>query len=245
MKKEKTFAFTLAEILITLGIIGVVAAMTIPTLISNYQKKVWTHQLQHSYALLTQGFRRMLADDNTTSLGQTEVFLSIAGEEDPDMGGYNCDFTMETDSNNCKDFYTNLRKYFKIADIKNFKSSDNYGWYFLNGNPHFDFSLYTYSAIVLMDGTMIVVPNFSSKVRPYGIGNFYIDVNGVKKPNKYGRDLFEFYLGDDGILYPRGSKSDDEYWKTTASEYEKCENDGVSYGFGCAGRIMEEGKMNY
>ena len=32
-------AFTLAEILITLGIIGVVAAMTIPTLITNYQKK--------------------------------------------------------------------------------------------------------------------------------------------------------------------------------------------------------------
>ena len=36
MKKR---AFTLAEVLITLGIIGVVAAMTIPTLISNYQKK--------------------------------------------------------------------------------------------------------------------------------------------------------------------------------------------------------------
>lgn len=32
-------AFTLAEVLITLGIIGVVAALTIPTLVNNYRKK--------------------------------------------------------------------------------------------------------------------------------------------------------------------------------------------------------------
>lgn len=36
----KKFAFTLAEVLITLGVIGVVAAMTIPTLITSYQKHV-------------------------------------------------------------------------------------------------------------------------------------------------------------------------------------------------------------
>lgn len=34
-------AFTLAEVLITLGIVGVVAAITIPTLIAGYQKKKW------------------------------------------------------------------------------------------------------------------------------------------------------------------------------------------------------------
>ena len=38
---SKRFAFTLAEVLITLGIIGVVAAMTIPTLVADYNKKVW------------------------------------------------------------------------------------------------------------------------------------------------------------------------------------------------------------
>lgn len=39
MKNKKIFAFTLAEVLVTLGVIGVVAAMTMPTLISNHQKK--------------------------------------------------------------------------------------------------------------------------------------------------------------------------------------------------------------
>ena len=35
---ERKFAFTLAEV--TLGILGVVAAMTMPTLVANYQKKL-------------------------------------------------------------------------------------------------------------------------------------------------------------------------------------------------------------
>lgn len=39
MFKIKMSAFTLAEVLITLGIIGIVAAMTIPTLITNHQKR--------------------------------------------------------------------------------------------------------------------------------------------------------------------------------------------------------------
>jgi len=43
-------AFTLAEVLITLGIIGVVAAMTLPALIQNYQKGVALNRLKQSYA---------------------------------------------------------------------------------------------------------------------------------------------------------------------------------------------------
>ncbi len=44
-------AFTLAEVLITLGVIGVVAAMTMPSLVANYQKKVWVNQLKKLYQL--------------------------------------------------------------------------------------------------------------------------------------------------------------------------------------------------
>ena len=45
-------AFTLAEVLITLGIIGVVAAMTMPTLIANHQKEVVATSLRKAYAEL-------------------------------------------------------------------------------------------------------------------------------------------------------------------------------------------------
>lgn len=50
-------AFTLAETLITLGIIGVVAALTIPSIIKNYQKKQTAIKLKQTYSLLTQGIR--------------------------------------------------------------------------------------------------------------------------------------------------------------------------------------------
>ena len=57
MIKNKKIAFTLAEILITLGVVGVVAAMTMPTLIKNYQKNIMLNKLKHTYSLLAQAIR--------------------------------------------------------------------------------------------------------------------------------------------------------------------------------------------
>jgi len=49
--------FTLAEILITLGVIGVVSALTLPTLIKNYQKKETVAKLQKAISVLNQAYR--------------------------------------------------------------------------------------------------------------------------------------------------------------------------------------------
>jgi len=65
---DKKKAFTLAEVLITLGVIGVVAAMTMPSLIANYKKKVWVNQLKKTVSTLEQGFRMVLAEDGADSL---------------------------------------------------------------------------------------------------------------------------------------------------------------------------------
>ena len=51
--RQKT-AFTLAEVLITLGIIGIVAALTLPNLIANYKNKIIAKQLQKTYSTLSQ-----------------------------------------------------------------------------------------------------------------------------------------------------------------------------------------------
>ena len=58
----KKVAFTLAEVLITLGIIGVVAAMTLPALIGNYQKQVTVNKLKRSYTTISQMFTRARSD---------------------------------------------------------------------------------------------------------------------------------------------------------------------------------------
>ncbi len=52
MKNKK--AFTLAEVLITLGIIGVVAAITIPNLVSKCREQVVETELQKAFSIISQ-----------------------------------------------------------------------------------------------------------------------------------------------------------------------------------------------
>ncbi len=59
---SKHAAFTLAEVLITLGIIGVVAAMTIPTLVANYKKKVVETRLVKVYSTFNQAIKMSEAE---------------------------------------------------------------------------------------------------------------------------------------------------------------------------------------
>ena len=65
MKRRKDYGFTLAEVLITLGIIGVVAAMTIPTLIHRIQAIKLRSQFLKSYSTLKQISKLMQADGLT------------------------------------------------------------------------------------------------------------------------------------------------------------------------------------
>ena len=55
-------AVTLAEVLITLGVIGVVAAMTMPTIIKNYQKQATVNKLKETYSTLSQAFQRAVVE---------------------------------------------------------------------------------------------------------------------------------------------------------------------------------------
>lgn len=60
--KKLTSCFTLAEVLITIGIIGIVAAMTLPSLITNYQKKQTVTQLKKVYSIMSQALQRAELD---------------------------------------------------------------------------------------------------------------------------------------------------------------------------------------
>lgn len=82
----------------------------------------------------------------------------------------------------------------------------------------------------------------------------WLDVNGSKNPNTIGRDIFQFLIGQNGVLYPTGSQAMSEmdngvpnkyYWRTTSSSTYKCDNSSNSWGWGCAARVLEEDAMNY
>ena len=58
----KTPAFTLAEVLITLGIIGIVAAMTLPTMIMNHRKQVTVNKVKKFYTVMSQATNSAIAE---------------------------------------------------------------------------------------------------------------------------------------------------------------------------------------
>lgn len=70
IKHSGKYAFTLAEVLITLGIIGIVAAMTLPTLIQGYQKSVALNKLKQTYAQLSTGAEAVAADFDALPMHQ-------------------------------------------------------------------------------------------------------------------------------------------------------------------------------
>ncbi len=255
------FAFTLAEVLVTLVIIGVVAVLTVPGMVSNHQKKLYVAQLQKGYNQLQELLNSVLVADNVEYLADTELMQSING-------------THIGDSDDQSAFSSILGQYMKIQkvcqphdfskgchDIIYSSMTDSYGshgrgadlqvftkdgmiYYFHN---YFSKNPYVYDDDICkkikQDGGTLCMSHTSYT----GIqACLEIDVNGVKKPNKYGRDLFRFHVDDKGRLIPYGSPlafGDDS--NSDSSSLFSC-NNSHSYGISCAAKIMADGwKMDY
>ena len=68
LSSKSRAAFTLAEVLITLGIIGVVAAMTMPSLITNYQKQKTVSYVKKFYSDINNAVRMSVVDNGDVEL---------------------------------------------------------------------------------------------------------------------------------------------------------------------------------
>ncbi len=210
---SKKAAFTLAEVLITLGIIGIVAAMTIPTLISNYQEKTLNTQFKRAYALINQG----LANVQAQYAGYLpKCYYSVS----------NADIQVATDCLDVSEKFISLLKIAKkcegnaFADgcipeyegmdtVANANNPDaevpdgyeDYGEYISKGCINFrkNAILTSRTVYVLADGT-IIIPYDSCTISGLcaGIRLIAVDVNGKKGPNKWGHDLFSFLIRSDG-----------------------------------------------
>ena len=234
-------AFTLAEVLITLGIIGVVAALVMPSLIANYKKKVYVAQLQKAVSTWDNAMKLMLATDGVEYINDTE-FAKAVLDQNPDA---ECS---QNSLQQCSNAFNILKKYLKISEV----SHKDYNFTYLNGRNAWTFGAYTATP----DGMVYdfdfqrlnnPVSELLSEVMSNGTVN--IDINGPKGPNIMGRDIFAFIFDVKGNLVPMGSNQDVElfeggYWKDAPSSY--CGEPGSSdasmaYGWGCAARIIENG----
>lgn len=82
---DKNFGFTLAEVLITLGIIGVVAAMTMPALMAKYQKQVTVNKLKKAYSEIAQAVQLSEVEHGTVDSWD---FVSMPGETNGEKQNY-------------------------------------------------------------------------------------------------------------------------------------------------------------
>ncbi len=181
-QKCRKAAFTMAEVLITLGIIGIVAAMTLPSLIANYQKKVTVTRLKRAYTVIAQTIERSKVDYGDVSGWRLD---EIAGS-----GQASEEYIINI-------FVSQFWEPWvpKIQGVF-YGSAKEFGYDKINGYAVDDSKLKWY---VLNDGTVvgidiIVYINNDGVVNGLNAVGYYVDINGLKKPNKFGRDLFLFQL---------------------------------------------------
>ncbi len=199
---NKVIAFTLAEVLITLGIIGIVAALTMPSLINKTQNKQFETALKVAYSIFSQ------------------AVLNMKEEVGPDLKNYYTVQEFDEDGNylgypRAKEFQEQFIKSSKLKIIGecNYTKIMNYN---KTAEAHTSY-------IETVDGKEVLRYALSNGMCASFIVNggaihIAVDVNGAKRPNQLGYDIFFFNIDDDKLqpkkmthLYSEDELEDMEY----------------------------------
>ncbi|EKE04455.1 MAG: hypothetical protein ACD_20C00075G0004 [uncultured bacterium] len=191
MNKKASFplqkAFTLAELLLSLTIIGVIASYTIPTLMQNVQEAYFKTAWKKAFSDFNQATSRLLLDNGGTLAG---VFAN---------------------SNDIKNKYAQHLIHIKSCNVNAFGSCwhPDMGFYYMNGtavdwnNP---------SGLIGGNGNLVYIiwRSLDCELEIYGVkkcGSIWIDINGFKEPNTVGKDIFGMDILKDR-LRPYGAIGD-------------------------------------
>lgn len=207
-------AFTLAEVLITLGIIGVVAAMTLPTVINNVHHKELETALKKQYSTLSQAILDIQREDG----------LPFEYES------YGHNFKKELAAKykaaqNCGAIVDNTGCVIHEID-------DTFSHYKSYTGKSLQAAYMDDGGFIANDGTTFFIEQ-GEQSKSIGAYLVTIDVNGYKKrPNKMGYDLFMFQITKDGKVLPQGA---DGTWLSDSREA-RCSKTSThnENGFTCA-----------
>lgn len=237
--KLKKMAFTLAEVIIVMGIIGIVAEMTIPTLVKNITNKQLEVAFLANYSILSQVSKQLIADNggdlsnaySTPTLMMSAIASKLKVQK-------TC-----PGASTIGDCWAS-----KVANID--KSVSDLGG---AANASYDWN---HDTVVMNNGAVVMVNGsyyysdcsqsgfFSGNGNKGVCAMVYIDVNGLKSPNILGRDVFAFYFANSSGILPDGYPGTDDYG---GGDWGLCNPSGASVynGLACGGRILVKGSMDY
>ena len=205
-------SFTLAEILITLTIIGVVASLSIPTLTRNIEKQKTVVALQKAYAEFNQAVERAKSE-----YGDIQTW----------------DFSL----NSVEFFDKYLNSYLIIKSLtrEEFNEQNEIKYYEISGKEEKSFAIFRFGDgrfITLPSGAHVMQTEHNYYGKSFGRKGFIIDINGIAKPNTFGKDVFSFLiLEENGKVLPHYFDDQEEY--KPMPNREKLKNGKSSYNYQC------------
>ena len=208
--KRLSNGFTLAEVLVTLGIIGIVAALTLPMVIENYKKQETVSRLKKAYTTMTQALKLSEIDN-----GEMEYW------------------DLSSCSNGVEFFEKYWKKYFKIAKICytpgdcNYESNDPFSS-LSGGHSNTSLTGQYRTPFITNDGIVYIFSFLQGTGTPDN--GIMVDINGSKPPNTYGKDLFTFRRTTDKGIIPNC------FDKTENEVKSDCSKNGA--GVCCSRRIL-------
>lgn len=222
-KKSLRKGFTLAEVLITLGIIGVVAALTIPAMMNRTNDKETVTAVKEAYSILSQAYKMVEKDNGDAS----HWYINSARGDAINL----------------------LKTHLKVSDDctggkttclpTNYEGLEDGSWPVNDGS---------YPTIVLTNGMSILASgetpscddNFGNSLPLQNVCQYFVvDINGLKGPNTHARDLFGFYLTRFGFVPTGGPMQTSDYAFTT-----DCKNATTS-GLGCTAWVITNENLDY
>lgn len=234
--------FTLAEVLITLGIIGVVAALTTPALIQNTGTAKVGPTLAKAVTTLELANQNMLAATDSPSIKASQAGSKTGKEYIETISDY-MQITPYTDSGTK---YIELLKDYNGNAVETGAPDDVMYLYVALGN---DYYAITKTGVLYAIGydSIILPGNSNDPTHKQVAGAVLIDTNGKKEPNRIGKDAFVFMMMQDGTLRPIGGNQWNSEEKVNKAfnwqngTKDKCNENEVTSGWSCAGSIYENG----
>lgn len=230
----KKAAFTLAEVLITLGIIGVVAALTLPSLIQNYHEKQRVTQLKKAYSVMQNAF--LMAQEEYGDVTDWGLTITNTGEKDDDGNDI-------LDNSGTENVMNILMKYVEKSKIP----QNSYIGYVESIDGRQAFWPWEVSAdkyFYLKDGTMVTMGWISSldcngdyQGKKIACSDFWIAFP-KKSKMKIGVDVFNFIFTKEGFK-PNSTTSGA---KCNAFE---AVGSADTNGRGCTAHALYNGNMDY